>query len=369
MARTHLKLDYLDSALEYAQKSLKLSQELNKLDLQGDVLNTLGLIYHKKNDLREAHHYFQGALARLQTISSKQLEAETFFNIGGLYLEQKEFEQALYYCQKALGSAKAIESKTSIRDSHLLLAKVYKGLKNYQKALSHQESYNEIDKSIFNEKADMKLKSLQILHETESAKQQTEIYRLQNVELKDTQLKLQQRMQELETLKQKLQEISIRDGLTNIYNRRYLDEQLSILFSRANRYNQSLSLAIIDVDNFKKINDTFSHQIGDEILKFVANILVSDLRESDLAGRYGGEEFVLLLPETSLNQARIVCERKRHKIANYDWSFISPELRVTVSIGIADKVNIKSYQEQLQIADERLYIAKRSGKNQVVTKS
>ncbi len=368
LSKTHFKLGHLDTALNYAQKSLELSQNLQELEL-GRVLNTLGLIYREKGDLREALHYFQGALARLKIKESRQFAAETFLNIGSTYLQQNELERALHYCKKALESAERVNAKNDMLGSHLQLAKTYKRMGDFQKSLFHYESYHDAEKAIFNEKADNKLKSLQIFHETERVRQQTEIYRLQNVELKDAKFKLEQRMQELKLLHQKVKELSIRDGLTDLYNRRYLDEQLSILFSRARRYNQPISVAIIDVDNFKKLNDTFSHQVGDEALKCVANILVNSLRESDLAARYGGEEFVLTLPETNLEQALVVCERTRRQIANYDWGSLNSNLEVTVSVGVADAIEVKDHEEQLQIADKRLYIAKRSGKNKVVAES
>ncbi len=366
LAKTHLKLCHLDTALKYAQESLKLSQKLQKPDSQGKTLNTLGIICQEGGDLREALHYFQGALARLQTKDSKQIEAEVFLNIGKTHYKLAELDKAIYYCQKALKSAESVDAKADIRNSHLQLAKIYKELSDFEKALFHHEGYYEVEKAIFNEKADNKLKSLQIFHETERARHQAEIYCLQNVELRNAQMELEQKMQELKDLHQKVKEISIRDGLTNLYNRRYLDEQLGILFSRARRYNQSLSIAIIDVDNFKKLNDTFSHQVGDEVLKHVANILVSDLRESDLAVRYGGEEFVLIFPETPLKRATVVCKRTCQQIANYNWNSIRSNLKVTVSIGISDDAKVRNYQEQLHLADKHLYIAKHSGKNKVI---
>ena len=362
-----MKLNHLDTALHYAQESLKLSQNLQKSDFQGSTLNILGIIYQEKGDLREAMHYFQGALARLKTTDSKQIEAEVFLNIGKTHHKQIELNKAIYYYQKALSSAESVAAKANIRDSHLQLAQIYKELGDFEKALFYHESYYATEKAIFNEKADNKLKSLQIFHETERARHQAEIYRLQNVELRNTQIELKQKIQDLKDLHKKVKEISIRDGLTNLYNRRYLDEQLGILSSRARRYNQSLSIAIVDIDNFKKLNDTFSHQVGDEVLKQVANILASDLRESDLAARYGGEEFVLIFPETSLKKATIVCKRTCQQIASYNWSSICSNLKVTVSIGISDDVKVRNHQEQLQIADKHLYIAKHSGKNRVVS--
>lgn len=369
LAQTHFKLGHYDFALKYAQQNLKLSQELQKFDVQGNALNTLGLIYHEKKNFGEALSYFQGALSRFQAADQVQKEAEVILNISKIYWQKEEIDEALHYCHKALETATKKGNKLNVLNCHKQLVKIYKKLEDFQKALFHYEQYNHISKEIFNEQADNKLKSLQIFHDTERAKQQAEIYRLQNVELKETKDMLEHSLKELESLHKQLKETSIRDGLTQLYNRRYLDEQLDVFFARANRYNQPLSIAIIDIDNFKRINDDFSHQIGDDLLKQVAKLLKADLRGSDLAARYGGEEFVIVFPETPLPQALIVCERTRNKIASYNWSIIHPDICVTISIGLAEKASAQNYQEQLNIADKRLYIAKQRGKNQVIAVS
>jgi diguanylate cyclase (GGDEF)-like protein len=108
-----------------------------------------------------------------------------------------------------------------------------------------------------------------------------------------------------------LQEISVRDGLTKLYNRRHFDEQAALLFAGAKRYDQPLTIMLGDIDHFKKVNDQFSHATGDEVLRQVARLLQDNTRASDIVARYGGEEFVLALPQTPLPQAAAFCEKLR----------------------------------------------------------
>jgi diguanylate cyclase (GGDEF)-like protein len=188
-----------------------------------------------------------------------------------------------------------------------------------------------------------------------------------NAQLRQRTQELQQRMAELETLRDQLQELSIRDSLTGLYNRRYLVESLSKLFEQAKRYGRQLALAVADIDDFKQINDTFSHEMGDRVLGVVARMMQESFRQADVVARFGGEEFVLLLPETPLASAAQSCERLRTSVEHHDWHELHPSLSVTISIGVAANEACAGYEEQLRVADARLYIAKRSGKNRVVT--
>ncbi len=165
----------------------------------------------------------------------------------------------------------------------------------------------------------------------------------------------------------KLKEISIRDDLTKLYNRRYFNEYIEQTFSNAKRYGFSLSIMIGDVDNFKKINDTFSHVIGDEVLRCIGQLLQNHTRSGDIVARYGGEEFVIAFPETPIESAQLACEKIRLAIEVYPWHEINPDLKVTMSIGLAADLSLLEHKKLLTLADEALYQAKYSGKNQVCT--
>ena len=154
-----------------------------------------------------------------------------------------------------------------------------------------------------------------------------------------------------------------RDALTGLYNRRYLNVALQEEVRRAERYAHPLSIALCDIDDFKGVNDRFSHGLGDKVLQQVARILEGSVRRVDSVARYGGEEFVFIFPETDAAQAETVCEKIRVEVERYPWSQLHPKLSVTVSIGVSSGQG--SLEQRLSAADLKLYEGKRSGKNQV----
>jgi len=153
------------------------------------------------------------------------------------------------------------------------------------------------------------------------------------------------------------------DELTGLYNRRYLNSRLAEEISRAKRTHSALSLILIDTDNFKQVNDTHGHLMGDKVLVKLGDILKLDMRNIDLVARWGGEEFAIILPETDLNGAKTFAERLRRTVENYDFGF-----QVTISLGIVSTYDGLSLDELLTQADEALYTAKEK-RNRVVTYS
>jgi diguanylate cyclase (GGDEF)-like protein len=163
---------------------------------------------------------------------------------------------------------------------------------------------------------------------------------------------------------EQLQQMAITDGLTGLFNRRHFFELGEIELRRSRRYHNSLSLLMLDVDNFKKFNDQHGHAFGDQVLVMISRCMRTVIREVDLLGRYGGEEFVILLPETSLEAGIEVAERLRYAIAN---CLAGDNLVITVSIGIASLDDrSRTFDDLLQWADQALYRAKQAGKNCVM---
>jgi diguanylate cyclase (GGDEF)-like protein len=162
-----------------------------------------------------------------------------------------------------------------------------------------------------------------------------------------------------------LQLLARQDALTGLSNRRAFDEELQQEYQRAHRNGSTLCLALLDVDHFKRVNDQYSHTVGDKVLKRIAHVLKKQCRTVDLIARWGGEEFVILLPETSLTAAVEVCERLRQKIEELNLNDLSPQLSTTVSIGLTNSRKV-ALSQLLSSADKALYKAKRSGRNCLV---
>jgi two-component system cell cycle response regulator len=164
-----------------------------------------------------------------------------------------------------------------------------------------------------------------------------------------------------------LAEMSTRDELTGLYNRRYCIESLERELARAKRYKRNLGFCMIDLDKFKGINDTYGHLAGDMTLSTIGRMFDEHFRQGDLICRYGGEEFAVILPDTSLKSAMAVCERLRKKISDYRFKYNSSDFSISISIGIALYNNLvhKSPVELVSAADQALYRAKQEGRNSV----
>ena len=172
----------------------------------------------------------------------------------------------------------------------------------------------------------------------------------------------------LKEANQKLREMAIRDPLTGLYNRRYFQERFQEEMSRAKRYRQPLTVVLADIDHFKRINDTYGHLFGDEVLKEVARVFRERIRKSDLVARYGGEEFVFLLPNTHARAGAAFAERIRREVENLEIKFMDQVIKVTISLGVATLVSFEvSEPEFLNMADKALYLSKERGRNRVTT--
>jgi diguanylate cyclase (GGDEF)-like protein len=188
----------------------------------------------------------------------------------------------------------------------------------------------------------------------------------QNEELQLMQSELELKNEELGLANARLNDLATIDGLTGLKNRRVLQERLGDSFRIASRYGSDLSVAILDVDQFKSYNDTFGHQAGDEVLKQVASILRSVARDTDMVARYGGEEFVVVMPLTDTTGACELAERMRAAIEGASW----PQRAVTASFGVCQVgIDMVSPDDLIAGADAALYVSKKSGKNRVTLHS
>jgi len=172
-------------------------------------------------------------------------------------------------------------------------------------------------------------------------------------------------VQEME-LEKKIYRMATTDALTGLFSREYFQQQYSDMFRRSERYQRPFSVMMIDIDDFKAVNDTYGHPTGDSVLEGMGRIIMDIVRHEDCAARYGGEEFVILLPETPPEKARFPAERLRKSLESYRFQTEKKRFSVTASIGIAGfPEHATTMDELLEKADQALYEAKRSGKNKV----
>ena len=270
--------------------------------------------------------------------------SETYY--GEFYLKTRELGCAETHLLRALELA--VNYPEDLTQTHKLLAEVFELKDDYDRALTHHKAAHGLEVKRLKDGFSNRSAALVIEHEVERVRQEQERYRLENLAL----------TREVEGLA----ELSRRDALTGLYNRRFLDAYLARTCTNAPTLGQSLSVLALDIDNFKTINDTLSHAVGDAVLKRVAELFTRTLRSGDVAARYGGEEFVVVLADTSVTVGLQVAEKVRAAIAEHAWAQVAPGLNVTVSIGLAGGAAGLEPEQLLARADVKLYEAKRAGK-------
>ncbi len=188
------------------------------------------------------------------------------------------------------------------------------------------------------------------------------------LELKQAKQNAEQLARDLKQANDSLRELAFRDDLSGLYNHRYFQEVFDSELKRAYRYAHPLSLMLLDIDYFKKINDTHGHLVGDEVIREISSLMVKLVRHCDIVARYGGEEFAIILPETALTGAKVLAQRVRRGIEQNHFQFEENTLPVTISIGLAStEVNQLEMSKTalLNHSDNALYKAKRAGRNRV----
>jgi len=189
------------------------------------------------------------------------------------------------------------------------------------------------------------------------------------LQLKESQTKAEDFTNELRLANDKLEKLAFRDGLTDLYNHRYFQEILAKEISRVERYGRPLALLILDIDHFKKVNDTYGHPAGDQVLFNMAQALTKAARPSDIIARYGGEEFTVILPETSFSGMKVFAERLRRCVAAISTDIQQHSIKITISCGGAhfspgDDISPSSL---INTADRALYMSKKNGRNMVTS--
>lgn len=319
------------------------------------------------NDVDTARRHLTMALREVELGHAERTKAEVFTGVGRFHAQLGNHDRAIEYLTRGLRHAERAQVNREVYKSHLALAEVHEQFGEIERALFHFKEYHRIRGAVLDEVVKAKVRNVLARVELEQAREEQEENVLRSFRIRRAYEELKRLHAELAEKNRLLEEYSVRDPLTGIYNRRYLDRQLASEFERSRRYNLPLAVAICDLDHFKVVNDQMSHAVGDEALRVVAQTLADLIRQSDILARYGGEEFVLVFPGVALADAARACEKIRASIEARDWSGVHPGLKVTISIGVAEDPATQHWERLLADADSRLYEAKRGGRNRVVS--
>lgn len=361
LAMAYLQMSDVDKALTSALESVECARKAETTNVVAENLLTVFSAYVQRGEYTQAIEYIQESLVIAQSHGYRRTEAEALRKLGDLYQRQEKNDEALEIVKQALSVAQSIGVKRLVYQCLYDLAMICKGMGDYAIALDYFEQFHVVKSEIFSEQADWRIKNLEITHQIEQNRKENEMYQQANIVLKKEIVA----RKESQALAEKL---AITDPLTGLYNRRYLFDLAKREIERALRHNNPVALAIIDLDHFKLINDTYGHPVGDMVLSITAGIIRKCTRAGDVVCRYGGEEFAILMPQTNFEQGKLTIERIRKKLFTQTIKTDPGTVSVTFSAGIAlcsasESYHAKDLETLLKQADKALYDAKQSGRN------
>jgi diguanylate cyclase (GGDEF)-like protein len=326
-----------EQALRILDRAIAIARQYGCKRLEAFCVQTMGEAYQAMARPEAALALADEFLALARASDDRWIEAYGLACIGELRHQAGHETEALEYLDRALAQFEALGSRDQVARVLRAMSQTYESLGELSSALACLRKAGSIEQHLRDEETDSRARALAARRRLDQVKAESERYR----------------------------RMSLEDALTGLANRRQLDERLATLIRDAKKAGTVVTVALADVDHFKGINDRFSKAVGDEVLRCVGEILRGFCRLGDLAGRYGGEEFVLVFRALDARAAAEVCERVRRAVEDWDWKSIHPQLRVTLSIGIATSGSFEEPQALLDTADHWLFEAKHHGRNQV----
>lgn len=361
MACTLLESGQFDEALQASLQSLQLARQT---EMQAEIVifaGTVGDILIEKGEYQRAEEYIRMGLEAGRKTGNQLVTIYQQIVLGRLFLAENRLDEAETSLSTALKLAEAKEMMDNQANCHQFLSEVAERRNDPVAALEHYKQFHRLKVITTGEETARRLAILKVTHQSESALRDAEIYRLHNLEL-------QREIEERKRMETLLHNMAMFDPLTNLYNRRQFYNLAKLEIERAKLQGHPVSVLMIDLDHFKRINDQHGHLNGDKVLVTVAGSIQAMLRENDIIGRYGGEEFVVLLPETTALKAYEVGERIRRGINEMQIATSSGRVSVTLSIGVTGLMSeLPDASSELDLllgrADQALYCAKHNGRN------
>jgi diguanylate cyclase (GGDEF)-like protein len=366
-----------EQAIACLQASLQVNAQTGNLSDEGDTRLALGKLYQDLGQYALAEQNLQAALEVMRRLLYAGDIAKVLYALALLKQQQADFASARAYFEQTIQSLENKPNSELLRDALLSLTEICETQGEYQTALKYHRHYHRVCLQVNDSDRDHSSRIRQLTHEWEARQpgieddvRQEELSKVLHA-LQEADAEKAGLLSRLKKQAELLEQLAREDGLTGIANRRWLDLKLAQEFERARRFEHPLTVALLDLDDFKQVNDRFSHQAGDAVLVQMATLMRQHFRSVDVVGRYGGEEFLVVLVETDINSAWIICERFRRLVNEFDWAGLHAGLgNLTVSIGLSGlesphSEEIKTPAQLLGRADEHLYRAKRDGKNRV----
>ncbi|HEU4883105.1 MAG TPA: diguanylate cyclase [Longimicrobium sp.] len=354
-----------DRALEYLERAASGFRAIGHVD-ETACLCEIGRLHEARGDYAAARACYERALGLGQQMGATMYAPEILICMGMLQMRQlDELDSGFAHLTEALRRAEAQEARQYVYAAHEALAEAYERRGDTARALEHHRAFHAVWKDVFGTETSVRIQNVRVQAEVQQSEREAEILREKNEALTRADEEKARLLEQLRQQAAELERQTREDALTGVFNRRHLDTLLGAEWERAVRFGRALTVAMLDIDHFKDVNDCFSHAVGDEVLRTVARILRDNTRGVDSVARYGGEEFCLLLVETDVEEGARLCDRLRARVESHDWSGIRPGLAVTISAGVAGSSEAEAPDALLAAADVRLYAAKHQGRNRV----
>ncbi|GGR65626.1 hypothetical protein GCM10008959_29920 [Deinococcus seoulensis] len=339
------------AALFHAQAALAYPGVHRHPLMAAELHATLLATYHALGDPR-AHH----SADSLRTLTEQHAHPEVHLSAALALATHAPPPQAADLLEAALQRAQELGSHTLLPAVHEQLSAAHAALGNHERALHHLHETLRLTRERHAAERHQSFQSFEVLQRIQALQELAEQERTRNTELSA-------HLQELRALNSRIRELGRTDHLTQLFNREHLFREGERLAAAATAH-APLAGAIIDIDHFKRINDTWGHQLGDTVLRQIAALIRSAAQPGDIPARYGGEEFILLRPGATAAELAVTCRDLSRRIQQHPWHTLTPDLHVTVSVGVADTPT-PDLEAMLGTADRRLYSVKRTTRNAV----
>ena len=384
-----------DAALERNRKALELARAVGSRDSISVCLNNIGDVLRERGEAAAALGYYRESMAIFEEMNARPRLVVSHLNIGRLSLKVGSEREAETSLKKAFDLAAETGEKGLQKEAAEVLAGLYEARGDFRAAYRYRKACDELKEQVYSRENFAKISSLEARIDAERKARQIDVLRKQG-EIRELQVRRQRLLiastvgavvllaaiafllwrryrlkartsAALAAAYARVEEMARTDALTGLANRRAATERLEQEVLRSERTKRPVGLVLIDADDFKKVNDTRGHDCGDALLVALASLLRSSLRQIDLAARWGGEEFLVVLPETGQEGAVVIAEKLRAAAAALAVPCAGGEVRFTVTLGVAVFLPGGSpVADCLRRADEALYRGKREGKDRVV---
>lgn len=346
-----------DDALTAAAQSAAIARQMNQPSLLATTLDTTSQIYLACQEFDLAETYLNEALSIHRGFGNDI--AEITLNLARVKIGQHQPEEAKRILLESMPSVEARSVNRFLFQYHELLAEIFESQGDFRAAIEHIKQFHQIKSMVFNEQTQRQIGSLTVLHQEESARMDARIFSLKNKALQQEVIERRKAVAEMNVL-------ATTDPLTGLMNRRHFMTLAGYALEHGQLNHLPASVLMIDIDHFKQVNDRYGHLTGDRVLAQVCSNIQIGLRSGDLPCRYGGEEFVVLLPNTHLEGAQKVAQRLLKIMAETEIWVEGQSIRVSISVGVAPtEAEDCRLEEVLERADQALYLAKHAGRGSV----